>query len=79
MNTTLNVVPLALHPTPPATLHAAFSVLCKALEGELQATEQCETLGHVLDIQGWHANGNVVIAWQHAVRILAEVLGAPMG
>jgi len=30
---------------------------------------------HVEEILGWHANGNVGIAWAHAILILEQVIG----
>ena len=74
--TTIAVVPVGT-PTPPPTLHSAFYTFCQALETSL--TDDAELLAHAVNIQGWHDNGNVVIAWQHAVKLLEHVLGAKMG
>ena len=74
--TTIAVVPVGT-PTPPPTLHSAFYTFCQALENSL--AEDAERLEHAVNIQGWHDNGNVVIAWQHAVKLLEHVLGAKMG
>jgi hypothetical protein len=76
--TTIAVIPVGT-PVPPPTLHTAFYTFCQALEASLTNEEDAELLAHAGNIQGWHDNGNVVIAWQHAVKLLEHVLGAPMG
>ena len=74
---TILIQPLPLHQTPVPTLHSAFYSVCQALESAL--SDDIELLEHAKNIQGWHDNGNVVIAWQHAVRLLEKALGAKMG
>jgi len=59
--------------TPCPTLAQAFATLCQALMPLLDEdmVSQC----HCADIQGWHADGTTVVAWQHAIRLLEGVLG----
>ena len=69
---TLTVVPVALFPRPTPTLVDAFVQLCDALEAPL--VDAPEAMTHLAEIRGWHANGNIAIAWQHVVVLLGQVI-----
>ena len=62
--------------TPP-TLHDAFFLLCAAMETHLEDNQpsylKCR------EIQAWYVNGNHAISWQHAAKLLEEILGVPLG
>ena len=74
-----HVMPAAGAPT----LTQAFTVLCAALQGHLD--DNAVLAAHCDEIQAWMQNtggderhSNAILAWRHAVSILAEVLGQPM-
>ena len=72
----LTVGPLrAVNETP--TLAEAFTMLCQALSAQLEDDLPAQL--HCDEIQGWHANGNEGVAWQHAVQMLERVVGVKMG
>ena len=66
-------VAVAFPVTVPPTLEDAFYLLCEALCPHLEDNLPAQV--HAQEIQGWHANGNVTVAWQHAVQLLEQVLG----
>lgn len=62
-----------LPPSLQPSLHEAFMCLCAAMEPYLE--ESLPDLLHCQEIQGWKANGNDHVAWQHAIQLLEQVLG----
>ena len=69
-------------PAAPTLIHA-FAVLCAALQG--QWGDNQVQAQHCDEIQAWMSNAggdihhaNSIVAWRHAVALLAEVLGQPM-
>ena len=72
--TVIQVVPVGpvVHEEP-ATLDAAFMLLCRAMMANLE--EDVPSLMHVEEIMGWYVNGNHAIAWTHAVDTLGRVVG----
>ena len=55
------------------TLDAAFVLLCQAMIARLE--EDLPAQLHAEEIMGWHANGNVGVAWAHAILLLEQVIG----
>lgn len=81
----LDPVTMMIQPDPPAppatvmppTMAMAFMTLCQAMEPcfEDQIPEQVRCQ----EIMGWYDNGNHLVAWKEAVRMLEQVIGAGLG
>lgn len=70
------LVPPAPAPVPAPTLEAAFTLLCQAMEAHY--VDDVPTALRCQEIQGWYANGNVVVGWREAIRLLEQMLGLPL-
>ena len=60
----------------PPTLGMAFVALCEAMSPSFQ--EAIPDLLRCREIQGWYVNGNHIVAWSEAIRLLEQVLGTPL-
>ena len=57
-------------------LDEAFMLLCRGMIERLEDDVPAQL--HVEEIQGWYSNGNVAVAWAHAILVLEQVLGVPL-
>ena len=61
---------------PTTTLDEAFMLLCRGMIEQLEDDVPAQL--HVEEMQGWYTNGNVAVAWAHAILVLEQVLGVPL-
>lgn len=59
---------------PPATMHDAFYVLCKAI---LNILEELPDISNVVEIQKRYADGHHKLAWQQIWIVTEGVVGVP--
>ena len=66
----------AVPAAPTTTLDEAFMLLCRGMIEKLEDDVPAQL--HVEEMQGWYTNGNVAVAWAHAILVLEQVLGVPL-